>query len=318
MLATGITLLLNYNVFDVNLLPPLQNTDQGKKTAAIILTCFGLVGILISVIVSLLFLCNKSKAPAIVPKELSQLPPTARGATPVKLIHSDRSELSDRKHSSGIKPHNNSNVTTRPKLGNVKNIPGSAEVKLPRVTKTPRHRNHHYVRRVQRLEGIKEHDAISRKTIDDVKAANDCRDTESLSSEMTIDDQQKIPRIVTDHYDDLIRRSSLDSASPSQASDISNKFVDVDKSRRELQFLPESAKDKDLFGQYDKDSLSLDHYRESFIDTRTNSEDYSINSDISQNQVIALTDFNEFSAGGNNETGTVSSSLADMTDSDKD
>lgn len=257
MLATGITLLINYNIFEVHLLPPLQNTDQGKKTAGIILTCFGLIGILISVLVSLLFHCNRSKTSAIDARELSQLPPTEHDAASVKGRPSDKSEVSDRKRSNGAKLPHSKNVASRPKQSNVKSIPGSTEMRLPRTNKTTKHRNH-YGQRVGRLAEIKEQEVISRKTVDGAITANECNDNESVSSEMMIDNQQKIPRIILGNLDDNIRRPSLDSATPSQASDISNdKAVNIDKARQELQFLPESTTNKDMSGQYDKDSVSV-------------------------------------------------------------
>ncbi|XP_060567706.1 uncharacterized protein LOC132726398 isoform X2 [Ruditapes philippinarum] len=283
MLATGITLILNYGFFDENLLPPDLQNEEGKKTVGIILTCCGVLAILISVIVSVLYFCAQSKSSAINPNELSRIPASARNTTPDSL---GRSRTDRRTHS---KISTVSNGSARP--AHPKQIPGSAEVKLPRAAyKKGRHRKNH-PRHVRRLEEIKEQDAISRKTVDGtfINEGYDENDTPrsgSFSSEMTLDDQNKNPKVIFNDNDN--RPPSACSATTSQTSDLSNeRYAENMKSRRELQFLPDNTVHyRDINETVSKDSGSLERYDETSLQDNKISDECSITSDSLRNPAL--------------------------------
>lgn len=238
MLAIGITLILNYGFIDESLLPPDLQNEEGKRTVGIILTCCGILAIGISVIVSVIYFCAQNKSPAINPDDLTRIPATARNGTP----DSSGRRSHDRQLQNGVKVNPVPNGATGSRSAPPKHIPGSAEVKLPRQYKKTRHRKN--TRHVRRLEEIKEQDAISRKTVGDEYVnegyENETARSDSFCSEMTLDDQNKIPKLTLHDYD-ANRPSS--SASTSQTSDVSNfRYPENDKSRREIQFLSDSVR----------------------------------------------------------------------------
>lgn len=280
MLATGITLILNYGFFDENLLPPDLQNEEGKRTVGIILTCCGVLAILISVIVSVLYFCAQSKSTAINPDDLTRIPASARNATPDSLNRS----RTDRRTQPTNKISTVSNGAVR------KSIPGSAEVKLPRGYKKSRHRKGH-PRPVRRLEEIKEQDAISRKTVEGafINEGYNEEDTPrsgSFSSEMTLDDQSKLPKMILNDNDN--RPPSECSATTSQTSDFSNdRYPENDKSRRELQFLPDSSVHyRDIHETTSKGSGSLERYDETSLQDNKNSDKCSITSDSLRNPAL--------------------------------
>ncbi|XP_045213430.2 uncharacterized protein LOC123564138 isoform X2 [Mercenaria mercenaria] len=293
MLATGITLILNYGFFDENLLPPDLQNEEGKRTVGIILTCCGALAIVISVIVSVLYFCAQSKSTAINPSELSRIPASARNATPDSLSRS----RGDKRSQTGAKVNHVPNGAARTQ--HVKQIPGSTEVKLPRAYKKGRHRKNQ--RHVRRLEEIKEQDAISRKTVDGALInegyENDTPRSGSFSSEMTLDDQNRPPKVILDDYDN--RPPSECSATTSQTSDISNyRYLENDKSRRELQFLPDSVHYRDINETVSKDNGSLEHYDENSLIDNRNGDECSIGSDSLRNPVL----FNSTTPSQNSDT----------------
>lgn len=322
MLATGITLILNYGFFDEDLLPPDLQNEKGKKTVGIILTCCGVFAIVVSVIVSVLYFCAQSKSPTINPHDLHRIPNTARNNTPDSL--SRRSDRTDRRISTGTKINPVPNGTAR--THHVKQIPGSAEVKLPRAYKKGRHRKN--ARHVRRLEEIKEQDAISRKTVDGALInegfENDTPRSGSFSSEMTLDDQSRIPKVVLNEFDnsppddyenrpsvDYGSRSSIDygsrisvdnengdskqtdnenrpqsasSMTASLTSDISSdRYLENNKYKREMQSLQDSVRYKDLIETMSKDSGSLDRYGESSVNDTKFADECSLTSDNLRN-----------------------------------
>ena len=317
MLVTGVCLILNYGVFDENLLPPDLQNDEGKRTVGIILTCCGLFAILISVVASALYLCTKSKPATIKPNELNRTPNTARG-TPDR---PDQRRV-DRRPGTGKQP-SNGNVRPQP---NTKSIPGSTEVIHPRQTGHRKGRNHRKIKhRGRRLEEIKEQDAISRKTVEGAALTDTYIDANitprsgSFSSQFTLEEPRN-PRIVVG-TDEIGRPPSTDSASTSQISDVSNfRTLENDKSRREVQFMSDSVRFNN--GNYDtisKDSVSLFKENGVIVNGR-DSEEGSIVSeryiDKHQMSTSSFNSFNDkFSAGGNDFT--AQGHLPDVSSSDE-
>lgn len=258
MLATGISLILNYGVFEITLLPPDLNNEEGKKTVGIILTVCGLLAIIVSVIVSVLYLCHKSK-PAVNPDDLSRIPTSSR-TTP------DRQDRRDRRPGQSNKPGTSSNVTRHHQ--HTKHTPGSTEVKIPRSHRKGRHPRKRGGK-LNRLEEIKE-DAISRKTVDAALASDNQQESGSFGSQVTIDEMNRLPKVVLDDYS--ARPPSECSTSTSQFSDTSSyRFLENDKSRRELQFM--SGNMRNSFSRQpeteSKDTMSVDQYDEtSLIESR--------------------------------------------------
>ncbi|KAL4240282.1 hypothetical protein ACF0H5_001076 [Mactra antiquata] len=317
MLATGITLILNYGFFDEELLPPDLQNEEGKRTVGIILTCCGLLAIVISVIVSVMYFCFKSKPTSINPDDLTRIPNSTRNNTPD--LSSSRRSGDRRVHSSSKVP----NGATRSHT-NAKPIPGSAEVKLPRQYKKGRHK--HRPRHVRRLEEIKEQDAISRKTVDGALIDDDYNDTPrsgSFSSELTVDDPSKtIPKVVLNDRDmEQNRPPSECSVSTSVTSDNSNnRYLDGDKSRRELQFMPDSMRQVDTGS---KDSTSFDRYDELSPFDQKSSDRFSETSEILRQPPLksSISQNSDYSAGGihsSDSTGAAHSDNMAMQDSDSE
>ncbi|KAJ8318780.1 hypothetical protein KUTeg_003871 [Tegillarca granosa] len=138
MIATGVCLILNYGVFDVNLLPPELRSDDGKRTVGIILTTIGFVAILVSVLVSVFFLCFQEKS-SVSPNQLSSIPDSER-------------KPSREKHQTDLKKH-------APSTMHSNLVPQSARKRH----KKGKHARRNLMSQVDKLEGIKETDAISRK-----------------------------------------------------------------------------------------------------------------------------------------------------------
>lgn len=321
MLATGISLILNYGVFDIELLPPDLNNEEGKKTVGIILAVCGFLAIIVSVIVSLLYLCNKTKT-SINPDDLSRIPTSSRNNTPDRPEYSRGSNGSNRADRRPVpgKPGAVPNGTHR---APTKNIPGSAEVKIPRSHRK-RHMRGHRARKPNRLEEIKE-DAISRKTVDAAIADVEYRnETGSFSSQMTLDDNSKIPKVVLDEYHE--RPSSASSMTTSMTSDTSSnyRFLENDKSRRELQFMPENV--RSLYTKQQdgvpKDNVSLGQYDETSLIGNKTEEECSINSeglinpahDSSYSRPMNFD--NQGPAGGAMVSGSAQSDLPEFPDTD--
>ena len=311
MLATGISLILNYGVFDITLLPPDLNNDEGKKTVGIILTVCGLLAITVSVIVSVLYLCHKPKS-SINPDDLTRIPTSSR-TTP------DRTDR--RTGHAHHKPHTGgANGVTR-KHQPTKNIPGSTEVKLPRAHRKGgrHHGRNRKQQRLARLDEIKE-DAISRKTVDAALVDTDRLEDGSYCSETTLDETMpRMPKVVLDDYSD--RPASQCSTNTSLFSDTSsNRFAENDKSRRELQFMTDSMRNtyaKQLESVY-KDSASMDQFDEtSLIGNRY--DECSIDSEGISNPVAQEYTMNQElgdcdarrPAGGTGHNGSVQSDVPD-------
>lgn len=295
MLATGITLILNYGFFDEELLPPDLQNEEGKRTVGIILTCCGVLAIVISVIVSVLYFCSQSKSPTINPDDLHRIPASGRNSTP--------DSQSRRKVSTGTKINPMPNGTARTQ--HTKPTPGSAEVKLPRAYKKARHRQK--TRHVRRLEEIKEQDAISRKTVDGA-LINDAFEDDtprsgSFSSEMTLDDQSRLPKVILNDYEKTLneyenrtendyenRPPSASSVTTSLTSDNSNyRFIENDKSRREMALIPDSVRERD-FGEYmSNDSTLVGRYVESSLVDNKNADECSLVSDNLRNSFFDST-----------------------------
>lgn len=308
MTATGITLVLNYGVLDIELLPPDLDNEEGKRTVGIILTTCGLLAILVSVIVSILYLCTKTK-PSINPDDISRIPSSARNNTPDRHDHRVRNQhgndRTDRRSISSISAKVNASRPA-PAAKTSKEI-YSAEVKH-RAPHRPRgqRKKHHRLR--NRLDQIKE-DAVSRKTVEGtIIEDGDAEDTPrsgSVSSHTTVDEQQRIPRITRDEFP---RPTSADSSSTSQTSELGSfKFsMEGDKSRREFQFLPESVRhQRHMEGSRDSDSP--DRFDETSLTESKNFDQCSLTSDnlrkFSQEQEFStpMLDYNSeknHSAGG--------------------
>ncbi|XP_052790344.1 uncharacterized protein LOC128224514 isoform X1 [Mya arenaria] len=317
MTATGITLILNYGLLDIELLPPDLDNEEGKRTVGIILTTCGLLAVLVSVIVSILYLCNKTK-PSVNPDDMSRIPSSARNNTPdrpdYQRRHDRGNDRFDRRSISSISAKVGNGHSSAATSRNPSKEIYSAEVQH----RTPRTRAHrakkHQARHKHRLDQIKE-DAISRKTVDGAIEENEYMETTrsgSFSSEMTLEDRHRLPRIIHDHVDnrEVERPPSADSASTSQTSDISGYRYsgEADKSRRELQFLPDSMY-KDYQRQLEtnsKDSASPDMYDETSLTESRNFDQCSLTSDnlrklSQQNDSPLLPDFHSktnHSAGG--------------------
>lgn len=304
MFATGICLILNYDIFDDTVLSPEMRTEDGKRTVGIILTVCGLLAIFVSVLVSVLYLCTRPKSGQVNPDDLSQIPSTARNGTP----DSGGARRKSSEHRVNQLPegmhvqHRNSGIG-RPNIRSNPQISGSTEVKHPRSYKK-RHRHKNKFPRQGRLEEIKEADAISRKTLEGAVLAADDTPTPrsgSFSSEQTLDDSRK-PRIVLNHDPSSgeYRPPSVESGSTSITSDTSNyRPLENDKSRRALQFIPD-ARGRDSLTGFEtgsKDSLLQDD--NSLVVAYTSAlENESI--DIPDKNVYVVSD-DRYSAGGGSE-----------------
>lgn len=134
---------------------------------------------------------------------------------------------------------------------------GSTEVKINRPYKK-RHRHKQKGLTRPRLEEIKEADAISRKTIEGATLTGD-ETLRSYASDTTLDSTRNHPKIVLNQD---YRPPSVESGSILGTSDTSNfRPLENDKSRRELQFIPD-AKGRDSLTGIDtssKDSLLDDN-----------------------------------------------------------
>lgn len=274
MFSTGLCLILNYDIFDDSVLSPEMRTEDGKRTVGIILTVCGLLAIFVSVLVSVLYLCNRPKSGQVNPDDLSRIPSTARNGTPTSESRRGISKNPDIR--SGAIPRNSdprsnhlpdglhiqqrSLGVARPNIRQAPPITGSTEVKHPRYTKK-RHRKHKFPRQ-SRLEEIKEADAISRKTLEGAVLANEDYSSPrsgSFSSEQTLDDSRRPKIVVNQDTTTDYRPPSVESGSTSLTSDTSNyRVLENDKSRRESQFLPEGPIKSNAFETVSKDSSSQD------------------------------------------------------------
>ena len=259
MFATGLCLILNYDIFDDSVLSPEMRTEDGKRTVGIILTICGLLAIFVSVLVSVLYLCHRPKPHTVNPDDLSRIPSSARNGTPdsggARRKTSDHklNQLPEGMHIQHRNPPGRANVRS----SSSNTVSGSTEVKLNRPYKK-RHRHKQKGLTRPRLEEIKEADAISRKTVEGAALVGD--DTiRSFASDTTLDSTRNHPKIVLNQE---YRPPSVESGSISATSDTSNfRPLEHDKSRRELQFIPD-AKGRDSLTGYDtssKDSLLDDN-----------------------------------------------------------
>lgn len=89
MISIGVSLILNYGLFDSELLPPELRNDDGKKIIGIVLTTSGFAAAIISISVSTFYLCIQKKDPAVEPQLLTKIPASSR--TTVTAPHSVRS-----------------------------------------------------------------------------------------------------------------------------------------------------------------------------------------------------------------------------------
>ena len=257
MFATGLCLILNYDIFDDSVLSPEMRTEDGKRTVGIILTICGLLAIFVSVLVSVLYLChNRPKPHSVTPDDLTRIPSSARNGTPDS--GGARRKTSD--HRGNLLPEG-MHVQHRnpPGRANVRSTStnGSTEVKINRPYKK-RHRHKQKGLPRPRLEEIKEADAISRKTVEGATLTGD-ETLRSYASDTTLDSTRNHPKIVLNQDS---RPPSVESGSISATSDTSNfRPLENDKSRRELQFIPDS-KGRDSLTGFDtssKDSLLDDN-----------------------------------------------------------
>lgn len=314
MLATGICLILNYGVFDVNLLPPDLQNEEGKKTIGIILTVCGLVAVTISVIVSALYLCTKNKSATIDPDSLMRIPNSARNGTPDKHDGTGRNGERRRSSSSNNKTHPALNGAHRPNAHAQpvqKSIPGSTEVRHPKRYGQKKKGRKYPRPTARRLEEIKEQDAISRKTVEgavlqEEEDYNDTPRSGSICSELTLEDKSRLRKVVLDDGE-VIRAPSVASTTASQStnvSDLSNrKQLDHDKSRRETQFVNEYYADAPETETFSMDSRQKDNF--SIDSDKQNAMTDTVSRELSEN-----------SAGGSFQEGAVGRTLAPLTDSD--
>ena len=298
MFSTGICLILNYDVFDETVLPPEMRTEDGKRTVGIILTVCGLLAIFVSVLVSALYLCNKQKPGQVNPNDLSHIPSTARNDTP-EGRGSIRRSLDNRSSgsiSNGPLPPPRNVGVLKP---NVRPPPimGSTEVKHPRYKK--RHRHKQKFPRQSRLEEIKEADAISRKTLEGAVLQDTYSPrSDSISSEQTLEDSRH-PRIVLnrDLASDNNRPPSVESGSTSMTSDTSNyRTLESDKTRRELQFIPDAnvGDGPNTLETASKDSLDDCSLVVAYKNTLENDVE-------NQGATVSVTSEDQYSAGGGSE-----------------
>ncbi|KAK3610767.1 hypothetical protein CHS0354_028166 [Potamilus streckersoni] len=220
MLATGISLILNYGVSRDILLPTVQS-EEDKRIVGIALTCFGAVCMAISILVSIIYLCSKTKSNSrVAPDNISQAPSTNR-----KVSTPDPSRLPS---ASKAKPQH------------VTNVPGSATIS--QRTKTKKKKRHLRTRGnfVGKLAGIQEADSVSRKAVegstndpDEYSVSNERSRSGSVSSAMTADDGK--PR--KDYLPNLHNRSSMQSR---QSLDSASTFDDSFYSQMFEKTLPAS------------------------------------------------------------------------------
>lgn len=263
MFATGICLILNYDVFDEAVLSPDMRTEDGKRTIGIILTVCGLLAIFVSVLVSLLYLCNRPKSGQVNPDDLSRIPTTARNGklTPDgrgSIRKSTDSRSTSNQLTDGMNVQQRGPGVARPNIRPAPPITGSTEVKVPRYKK--RHRHKHKFPRQSRLEEIKEADAISRKTLEGAVLSAEDNSTPrsgSFSSEQTLDDSRRPTIVINQDYNGDYRPPSGGSTSVTSDTSI-YRTLENDKSRRELQFLPEGTVKDHAFERSSKDSLFQD------------------------------------------------------------
>ena len=305
MFATGLCLILNYDIFDESVLSPEMRTEDGKRTVGIILTICGLLGIFVSVLVSVLYLCNRPKGGQVNPDDLSQIP-SARNGTPTPSSQNGRGAIrktSDSRGSQNALPdgmhvqHRGAVGVARPNIRQTPQITGSTEVKHPRYKKKHRHRSK--FPRQSRLEEIKEADAISRKTVEGAVLAADnlTPRSGSFSSEQTLDDSTRRPTIVINQENmGEFRPSSVESTS--LTSDTSNyRILENDKARRELQFIPDGKTRDNAFETSSKDSILQDD--NSLVVAYTNALENG-NADSQEPNTGVISD-DQYSAGGVSE-----------------
>lgn len=177
MVSTGVCLILNYGYFDNALFPPELQSQEGKRTVGIILTVSGFAAVFISVLVSSIYLCSRSKTPSVHSDELNHIPNSGR-----KSSAGSRNKVasSDAKTSTG--KHKQSSHSTKAQ-NKSKDMHSTA---VPRA-RHPRKRKKQRIVQRSKLEGIQEADAISRKF-----SEKDINVTENLDSEKDSQERDSI------------------------------------------------------------------------------------------------------------------------------
>ncbi|XP_065921720.1 uncharacterized protein [Magallana gigas] len=181
MVSTGVCLILNYGYFDNALFPPELQSQEGKRTVGIILTVSGFAAVFISVLVSSIYLCSRSKTPSVHSDELNNIPNSGR-----KSSAGSRNKVASSDANTSTGKHKQSSHSTKSQ-NKSKDMHSTA---VPRA-RHPRKRKKQRIMQRSKLEGIQEADAISRKfsekdinVTEDVDSQKDSQEREFVAYEM--------------------------------------------------------------------------------------------------------------------------------------
>ncbi|XP_048761277.1 uncharacterized protein LOC125670243 isoform X2 [Ostrea edulis] len=177
MVSTGVCLILNYGYFDNALFPPELQSQEGKRTVGIILTVSGFAAVFISVLVSSIYLCSRSKTPSVHSNELNTIPNSGR-----KSSAGSRNKVaaSNVVTTAGKSKTSSNSVTSKSHQSKGKDMHSTA---VPRP-RHPRKRKKQRILQKSKLEGIQEADAISRKFSEkDVNSSVDLTGHDDIHSE---------------------------------------------------------------------------------------------------------------------------------------
>lgn len=236
MVSTGVCLILNYGYFDNALFPPELQSQEGKRTVGIILTVSGFAAVFISVLVSSIYLCSRSKTPSVHSDELNQIPNSGR-----KSSAGSRNKVASADANTASGKHKNSSHTTLSASKHQNKNKDMHSTAVPRQ-RHPRKRKKQRIMQRSKLEGIQEADAISRKfsekeinttfefsTNDDVHSENYSQETTFVGVE-TQDDVFQEHKILVSSSNSVVSSEDLPHIDNPAFSDVPKGKNDFDQS----------------------------------------------------------------------------------------
>ncbi|XP_061182212.1 uncharacterized protein LOC133190543 isoform X2 [Saccostrea echinata] len=260
MLSTGVCLILNYGYFDNALFPPELQSQEGKRTVGIILTVSGFAAVFISVLVSSIYLCSRSKTPSVHSDELNNIPSSGRKSSAGsrnKVASTDAAAPVKQKPSSNAAP-----AASKPQ-NKGKDMHSTA---VPRA-RHPRKRKKQRILQKSKLEGIQEADAISRKFSEkDINSSIDATAIDEVHSEKNSQEENveaiAMPEVFYSASDNTVLVSSSNSvASSDDLPQVDNPAYTEEKIRKDYD---QSSTSSGFTGSEKTDSLykveaSIDH-----------------------------------------------------------
>ncbi|XP_062579968.1 uncharacterized protein LOC134241965 isoform X2 [Saccostrea cucullata] len=251
MLSTGVCLILNYGYFDNALFPPELQSQEGKRTVGIILTVSGFAAVFISVLVSSIYLCSRSKTPSVHSDELNTIPSSGR-----KSSAGSRNKVASTDAAAAVKqkPASNAAPAASKPQNKSKDMHSTA---VPRA-RHPRKRKKQRILQKSKLEGIQEADAISRKFSEkDINSSIDATANDEVHSEKNSQEETSeaiaMPEVFYSASDNTVLVSSSNSvASSDDLPQVDNPAYTEEKIRKDYD---QSSTSSGFTGSEKTDSL---------------------------------------------------------------